>query len=739
MKDITKNTIMSDRVKIIATETGIKLFWEGKEVVKGTGLSIAVNTLGIWTDSTKASWQVIEKGSGFLHLKAVFWNLPITQNWKLRFRDEQEIDLEIDMEVEEWLYVDEIRLLCPASPQYKNWINGYQEGDFPRSDNLWHELCPSEISTTLIGARFSVEEESLPSLVLETGDKDFLPLIQNPPQEFAAHIIGFRRLLPEEKRSYLPGKHPIFSGKIRLFEYDYLLDSRTEALRQDYFETRMGKQKIKVLLVNLPWAKKDRWGVRAGSRWPHIKDPSEGDYLPFPFFLAYAASLLEKHAIEARLFDAIAERISEEEFLKKISAMDFDYLVAETSIPSFYHDLALLKKIAALGIRIILCGPNAEIYRDSFLKEYPFIGFVLCAEYEFSLLELIKSLQRNKKLSKVEGLVYRDKGTIKKNPQGKPSDINLLPWPKRDTVPIHKYLDAPGEMPTPCLQIMASRGCPFQCKFCLWPQVLYNGNHYRVREIKDVVSEMEYFVKENGFRSVYFDDDTFNVGKERMLNFCQEIINRGLETTPWAIMARPDLMDEEILQNMKKAGLWAVKYGVESASQSLLDKIGKNMDLKKTEKMISFTKQLGIRVHLTFTFGLPGETKKTIEETIRYALKLDPFSVQFSITTPFPGTEYYRILEAGNFIVSKNFSAYDGHARSVIRLEDLSSEDLELAKEKAYRFWADHLRKKRGFLGDIGKFFHYAKEKGFVYALHKINSYFKYLLLGRNRFLNPGV
>lgn len=496
------------------------------------------------------------------------------------------------------------------------------------------------------------------------------------------------------------------------------------------------KHKLKILLANLPWQKDGRAGVRAGSRWPHIKDDSEGDYLPFPFFLAYATSLLKKYGIEARLIDAIAQELSVEVFMEKIGKMDFDYLVTETSIPSYYYDMNLLENISRRGTRIILCGPNSEIYQTQFLKEYPFIDYVLYGEYEFTLLELIESLQEGRNLFNITGLIYNDNGQIRKNPPRLAEDINLLPWPQRESLPMQKYLDAPGEMLTPSVQIMASRGCPFGCQFCLWPQVMYQGQHYRVRTVKDVIDEMEYLVQKKGFRSIYFDDDTFNIGKTRMLSFCQEIRERGLDKVQWAIMARPDLMDEEILDNMKKAGLWAVKYGMESANQHLVDNIGKSMDLRKAEKMIKYTQKLGIKTHLTFTFGLPGETKQTIAKTIKYVKKLDPFSVQFSITTPFPGTQYYQNLDKEGLIVSKDLSCYDGHHKSVIKLNNLSPRDLELAKEMAYKSWQEHLRKKRGFRDNLKKFYHHLKHKGLLYALSRTALYFRRILSERKSNLS---
>lgn len=736
--------LANGEMKVICSNRSVNILYKEREITRGIGLSVAINTLGLWTDTSRADWEVLERGKNYFKVKIVFKELPLSQVWTVKLEEKYKIEWRIDMNMEEWLRVDEFRIVSHVHPRYKTWLSNHQQADFPRLNSHWHDLCLDSLSTPLVGVRFPIEGEFLPSVILETQNGNFLPLAQNPPLNTGAHIIGLRCVNDAERKNYAPGAHQFFSGKIRLFEDDSLLDDKIEDLRRDYLEREIKektkniktKKPLKVLLVNLPWQKEDKWGVRAGSRWPHIKDKSEGGYLPFPFFLSYSTSLLAKHGINATMIDAIAEEIPEDKFLEKIAGMQLDYLVAETSIPSFYYDLNILKKIAKTGIPVILCGPNSQIYQPHFLKEHPFISFVLYGEYEFTLLDLIKTLQENKDLSLAKGLIYNDNGAIKKNLPREPFDINLLPWPQRDGLAMDKYLDAPGEMRFPSVQMLASRGCPFKCQFCLWPQVVYQGYHYRTRDIKDVVNEMEYLVIEKGFKSVYFDDDTFNIGKKRMLEFCRKIKERELNKTQWSIMARPDLMDEEILENMKEAGLWAVKYGLESANQSLVDQIGKDMDLDKAEKMIKFTKKLGIKVHLTFTFGLPGETKETIEKTIQYALKLDPFSIQFSITTPFPGTKYFEILEKKDLIVSKDFSSYDGHSKSVIKLENLTPLDLEMAKMRAYRIWADHLRKKRGFLGDIKKFFYYAKNKDLVYSVYKTHDYFRYVLLKRKRYLN---
>jgi radical SAM superfamily enzyme YgiQ (UPF0313 family) len=156
-------------------------------------------------------------------------------------------------------------------------------------------------------------------------------------------------------------------------------------------------------------------------------------------------------------------------------------------------------------------------------------------------------------------------------------------------------------------------------------------------------------------------------------------------------MARADTMDQEMLIALKEAGLYALKYGVESGSQQLLNKAGKNLDLQKVKKTIRLTREVGIKYHLTFMFGLPGETWKTVEETIQFALEADPNSLQWSMATPFPGSRFYEMMEDKGYLVSKDFNEYDGCNRSVVRTDDLSAADLEKALRLAQKRWNQHL------------------------------------------------
>jgi len=439
---------------------------------------------------------------------------------------------------------------------------------------------------------------------------------------------------------------------------------------------------MRTFLVNLPWEINGRFGVRAGSRWPFTSLPaSDGriHYIPFPFFLAYAAVLLKNKLQEAKLLDAIAEEISESKLIEIIGAYNPTLIVVETSTPSFQNDMKIIDNIGQKfnGVKIALCGPPASVFPEQILKEHNFIDYILFGEYEYTLLDLVERLEGDLSLRSVPGLAYREDGGIRKNDyRAEAKDLDSLPWPEREDLPIYKYNDGFCNLPVPNVQIWSSRGCPFGCVFCLWPQTMYAGYKYRMRNPLNVVDEMEYLINKFNFQAVYFDDDLFNANKEHVLAICKEIKKRGIEI-PWAVMARADLMDRELLESMRNSGLYAIKYGIESANQGILDFCKKKMDLSVVSKMVSLTKQLGIKVHLTFCLGLPGETKETIKETSRFMHHLKPDSFQFSLATPFPGTQYYGYLEKNGLLLSNDWPDYDGNYKYIVNNPGLNALDMK--------------------------------------------------------------
>jgi radical SAM superfamily enzyme YgiQ (UPF0313 family) len=379
------------------------------------------------------------------------------------------------------------------------------------------------------------------------------------------------------------------------------------------------------------------------------------------------------------LIDAIAAKITVQQVMEKIRWHNPQLLIIETSTPSFANDIKIIEQIKNIvpESRIAVCGPHAGVFAEELLQRFTWLDFILIGEYEYTVLELVTCLETRSGLKSVPGLAYRDKESVLvTGPRRSLDNLDSLPWPERKDVPIYAYNDGFAGLPVPNVQMWASRGCPYQCIFCLWPQVMYQEHKYRKRDYVDVADEMEFLVKEYNFKAVYFDDDIFNIDREYVNNICMQIRKRRLNT-PWAVMARADLMDEELLKIMADAGLYAVKYGIESANNDVLRRCKKGTDMKKVCSVIQMTSNLGIKIHLTFCLGLPGQTKETVYQTAEFLQKMQPDSFQVSYAVPFPGTEYYRYILQNNQLSSRDWSDYDGGRSCIVSTEGLSKEELK--------------------------------------------------------------
>ncbi|GAB6038228.1 radical SAM protein [Fundidesulfovibrio butyratiphilus] len=459
---------------------------------------------------------------------------------------------------------------------------------------------------------------------------------------------------------------------------------------------------MKVLFANPPWKKAEgRFGVRAGSRWPFTmptRDETTLPYIPFPFFLAYAAALAEERSdAEVLAVDAIAEGLTVQAYRKRVEDFAPDVLIAETALASFDHDLAHARaaKAALPGVVSVLAGPQASVDPAALLAKHPEADFCLVGEYEWTALELIEGLSRpGFDPSAVAGLAWRDaSGSPRVNARRALGDLADLPWPAYRHFPMTRYKDYFCGISGLMVNMVASRGCPHRCSFCLWPEVMYGGHAYRVRDPRDVADEMAHLVATYGFKTVYFDDDTFNIGKRRVLALAEEIRLRGIEAD-LAVMARADSMDGEMLDALRAAGLVAVKYGVESASPDILARCGKGLDLEAAKRTIRHTRSLGVKTHLTFTLGLPGETVRTMGDSLRLALELDPDSLQVSLATPFPGTPFHAFAVANGFLEADRVDLFDGSNRATVRTEALTSRELEQGLRVFQETWKAHRQAK---------------------------------------------
>ncbi len=448
----------------------------------------------------------------------------------------------------------------------------------------------------------------------------------------------------------------------------------------------------RVALLNPPWRVGDLLGVRAGSRWPHL-EPVGNPYAPYPFFLGYASALLRRSGFETRLFDGIAVRRSDADFLDDVAAFAPDALIQEVSTPSWEVDQAFSRHLHERFPRavLLLAGPHAHLFDEAVLAALPHVHGAFIGEYERTARELLVRLNAGADLEGTRGLLFRRAdGRLYVNREYNLIDnLDDLPWPDRDSVDPRCYVDTAVDVPQPSLQVLASRGCPFQCSFCLWPQLMYGGNRYRARDPVRVVDEIEACAKRFGFRSFYFDDDTFNLGEERLRTLAAELERRKLGL-PWSAMARADGCSPEVLRVLRDAGLVGIRFGIESGVQRLVDACGKALDLHTAERTIRAAKTLGLRVHLTFCLGLPGESWDTVRQTLAFARRLDPYSANFSIVTPFPGCRYHEELRRKGMLETEDFAAYDGEHRAVLRTDHLTADDLVACYHWAQRKWRRH-------------------------------------------------
>ena len=363
-----------------------------------------------------------------------------------------------------------------------------------------------------------------------------------------------------------------------------------------------------------------------------------------------------------------------------------DYLLLEVATPSINNDLEILRKVKETNpnIKTIVAGIHTPISQESFLKENPEVDFAIYGEYEHPLLLLMSAVREGRVFSDVPNLVYRDEsGEIKKNSREPLVSMDEIPWPDRDSLP-DIYYDGCCGMPGKELQVHASRGCPYHCNFCAWPQFMYD-HKYRMRDPKDFVDELLYYMEKGNYTHFYIDDDTVNVNKKHFIEMCRLIKETGLNKYQWGCMGRADLMDDEMLEAMKDAGCYSIKYGVENFNQEILNRTGKSMNIEKNIENIKKTRNLGIKVHLTYCLGLLGDTIETVKYTIDRSLELIADERQYSIATPYPGSKLWNEFKEKGMLKTEDFSEFDGNNNAVADQKDLPAKELIRLRDEAER------------------------------------------------------
>jgi hopanoid biosynthesis associated radical SAM protein HpnJ len=428
---------------------------------------------------------------------------------------------------------------------------------------------------------------------------------------------------------------------------------------------------LKTLLLNPPSFENFDGG--ASSRWPVTREIESYWY---PVWLTYPAGMLEG----SRLLDASPHKVSWAQTVQ--IAQDYDFLVLFTSTVGFHKDLQLVREMKEKkpDLKVAFVGPHVQNRPEESLQASEDIDFVVRGEFDHAVVEFAQG----KPLDQILGISYRKDGRVlhtAARAQLHTQELDALPFAtdvyKRDLA-IERYT-VPFLL-HPFVALYTTRGCPALCTFCQWPQTL-SGHAWRVRSAENVAREIEqalaYFPQAKEF---FFDDDSFNIVKDRVLEICRKF--RPLKFR-WSANARVH-SDYETLKAMAEAGARLLIVGFESGDAQILKNIKKGATVEMARAFVRNCKKVGIRIHGDFIIGLPGETGETIQKTIDFAKELDCETIQVSLAHAFPGTELYNDLAKSGFLKAEALADSNGHQLPHIEYPDLSRGEMMAGVNRFY-------------------------------------------------------
>lgn len=428
---------------------------------------------------------------------------------------------------------------------------------------------------------------------------------------------------------------------------------------------------LKTLLLNPPSFEKFDGG--AGSRWQATR---EAEAFWYPTWLAYAAGMLPG----SRLLDAPPHKVTPAQTVEIARA--YDFIVVFTSTVGFDSDLRLTRQMKAVkpDLKVAFVGPHVQVRPTESLMTSRDVDFVARGEFDHAVVEFAQG----KPLEEIGGVSYRRNGTVVHNPLRPPletEELDRLPFAtevyQRDLV-VENY-----NMPFllyPYVSFYTSRGCPALCTFCLWPQTL-SGHAWRVRSADNVAVEVRQALKLfPQAKEFFFDDDTFNIRKERVLELCKRFKPLGFR---WSCNCRVH-GDYETIKAMADAGCRLFVVGFESGDPQILKAIKKGATVEMARTFVKNCKRAGIAIHGDFIIGLPGESRETIERTIQFAKELDTETIQVSIAHALPGTELYDYVKDNNILTSEALADEGGHQLPHIEYPGLNRQEMMAAVSRFY-------------------------------------------------------
>ena len=375
--------------------------------------------------------------------------------------------------------------------------------------------------------------------------------------------------------------------------------------------------------------------------------------------LPYVASALQSEGHEVEILDLLLSRTTPEKIERRMARFR-PQLVGITSVTLNHHIAASIAEVVRKcdgSVPIAMGGPHVSFEIEGSFRDLPALDYIGIGEGEHTMRELCRALEGRMDIRDVRGLALRDGDRIVKNaPRALEDDLDTLPVPARELVPLQRYLAFDSHA-----SVVTSRGCPYSCIFCSAPA--WTGRQVRYRNPNHCVDEIE-TLAQMGFTEITIEDDLFTLYRKHFLAVCGELIRRDTGIR-WNAFSRVDTISPEIVDTMKRAGCQAICFGVESGSQEILDLVKKKSSLEKVKEAMRMTQEVGITALASFIIGLPGETEETLRKTTEFANELhEEFGslYGFHILSPFPGTEVRdRAEEYGLEILTSDWTKYDAN------------------------------------------------------------------------------
>lgn len=393
---------------------------------------------------------------------------------------------------------------------------------------------------------------------------------------------------------------------------------------------------MKVYFINPPFLDKF-------SRTQRSPAVTKSNTMYYPLMLSQGASNLKYlSGIETTLIDAPAQGLSEQRVLSMVPSGKDNIAIIETSTPSIYNDIAFASRLKKQrSIRTYLVGTHISVLKEK-IWDHPdtFIDGLLIEEWDKTLSDMLCNGIQN-----TPGILHKQDGMITGNDRPEVfGDLDRLPFVSRiykEFLNIRDYFNPNARYPM--VTISTSRGCPFKCRFCLYPQTFFSGK-VRRRSIHNILEEIDFIYKELRPASIFFEDDCFTYDKDFIHNFCSEILKKYKRPFKWTANARADL-DLQTLSLMKRAGLNVLCAGYESGNQKVLDWMNKGLTKRSMLEFSKNTKKAGIPVHGCFIIGAPFEDEASIEKTMDFIKELDCDTIQVYPIIAYPGTSIYEEYE----------------------------------------------------------------------------------------------